>query len=313
MYSLTTLSRALIVMILMALPSLGAEPKQPAGMDAWAGKIEKLAPTTPTRKTDAERKLLMFSLATGYQHSVIPYVDRAIDIVGKRSGAYRTTITRDISDFAPAKLGQYDILALNNTCSKGARRDLLLDVLESDSRYKDLSAEERSTRARSLEQSILNFVRSGKGLVVIHGAPTLLNNSAEFTQMVGGAFDYHPPAQEVTVRVVEPDHPLLQAFHGQSSFVHRDEPYCFKGAYGVKVFRPLLQFDSQGIKDPKGKFSGEPRYSAWIKPYGKGRVFYCSPSHFPESYENTALLRFLLDGIQYAAGDIECPDTPTVQ
>jgi type 1 glutamine amidotransferase len=51
------------------------------------------------------------------------------------------------------------------------------------------------------------------------------------------------------------------------------------------------------------------RYVAWIKPHGKGRVFYCSPSHFPESYESPTMLQFLLDGIQYAAGDLECDDS----
>ena len=46
-----------------------------------------------------------------------------------------------------------------------------------------------------------------------------------------------------------------------------------------------------------------------IKPYGEGRVFYCSPSHFPESYESATLLQFLLDGVQYAAGDLKCDDS----
>jgi type 1 glutamine amidotransferase len=52
------------------------------------------------------------------------------------------------------------------------------------------------------------------------------------------------------------------------------------------------------------------RYVSWIKGYGKGRVFYCGPSHQPESYETEAMLRFLLDGIQYALGDLKCDDSP---
>jgi len=47
-------------------------------------------------------------------------------------------------------------------------------------------------------------------------------------------------------------------------------------------------------------------YVAWIKSYRKGRVFYCSPSHFPESYTSLTLLRFLPDGTQYASGDLKC-------
>ena len=45
--------------------------------------------------------------------------------------------------------------------------------------------------------------------------------------MVGGAFDYHPPNQEVTIRTVDEKHPLVAAFRGKEPFVHRDEPYCF--------------------------------------------------------------------------------------
>jgi type 1 glutamine amidotransferase len=51
------------------------------------------------------------------------------------------------------------------------------------------------------------------------------------------------------------------------------------------------------------------RYVAWIRSYGKGRVFYCSPSHFPESYESPTMLQFVLDGVQYAAGDLKCDDS----
>jgi type 1 glutamine amidotransferase len=67
--------------------------------------------------------------------------------------------------------------------------------------------------------------------------------------------------------------------------------------------------DVDGIKDPKGRVGAIVRYVAWIKPHGNGRVFYCSPSHFPESYESATLLQFILDGVQYAAGDLKCDDS----
>ena len=127
--------------------------------------------------------------------------------------------------------------------------------------------------------------------------------------MVGGAFDYHPPNQEVTLRTVDADHPLVAAFKGKGPFVHRDEPYCFKGAYEKLNFRPLLSMDVEGLKDPAGRVADIVRYVAWIKPHGEGRVFYCSPGHFPETYQSATMLQFLLDGVQYAAGDLECDDS----
>ena len=171
-----------------------------------------------------------------------------------------------------------------------------------------MTAEDRQARSAALEQSLLDFVARGKGLVAIHGAPTMLNNSARFTEMIGAAFDYHPANQEVTVRVVDEDHPLVAAFRGKGPFIHRDEPYCFSGPYDKLDFRPLLSMDVDGLQDPAGRAAKIVRYVAWIKPYGKGRVFYCSPSHFPESYQSATLLKFLLDGVQYAAGDLKCDD-----
>ncbi len=127
--------------------------------------------------------------------------------------------------------------------------------------------------------------------------------------MIGAAFDYHPPNQEVTVRTVDEEHPLVAAFKGKGPFIHRDEPYCFNGAYMKFDFRPLLSMDVEGLKDPVGRVGDMVRYVAWIRAHGKGRVFYCSPSHFPESYESATLLQFLLDGVQYAAGDLPCDDS----
>ncbi|MHB8902867.1 MAG: ThuA domain-containing protein [Thermoguttaceae bacterium] len=274
----------------------------------WTAGIEKLAPAKATVEAPV-RKALVFSLRTGFDHKVMPHVDEVFRVLGKKTGAFETTVTVDIDQLLPESLGRYDVLVLNNNCSVGARRNLFLDELEKNAKYAGMTAEQRQARSDALEQSMLDFVAGGKGLVVIHGAPTLLNNSPRFTEMVGAAFDYHPANQEVTVRTVDENHPLVAAFRGKGPFVHRDEPYCFNGAYEKMDFRPLLSMDTEGLKDPKGRASQMKRYVAWIKPYGKGRVFYCSPSHFPESYQSATMLQFLLDGVQYVAGDLKCDDS----
>jgi len=274
----------------------------------WSAVVRKNAPAKP--KVEApKRRLLVFSLRTGYDHKVMPHVDRVFQILGEKSGAFDTTVTVDIDRLARQSLAAYDVLVLNNNCSKGPRRNLLLDELEGNAKYSDLTEPERRAKAHALESSLLEFVADGKGLVAIHGAPTMLNNSPRFSGMVGGAFDYHPPNQAVTVRTVDQNHPLVAAFRGKGPFVHRDEPYCFKGPYEKLDFRPLLSMDTKLLKDPKGRAADMVRYVAWIKPHGKGRVFYCSPSHFPESYQSATLLEFLLDGVQYAAGDLKCDES----
>jgi uncharacterized protein len=274
----------------------------------WTAKIEELAPAKPSVEAP-KRKVLVFSLFTGFKHDVTPHVDRVFEVLGKKSGAFDATQTVDIEDLASERLAEYDVLVLNNNCSISPRRNLFLDELERNPKYGGMTAKERQAKADSLEQSILDFVAGGKGLAVIHGGLTMLNNSAKFTEMVGAAFDYHPANQELTLRTVNADHPLVAAFRGKEPFVHRDEPYLFSGPYEKLNFHPLLSMDVTGIKDPKGQIGKMVRYTAWIKRYDKGRVFYCSPSHFPESYETPTLLKFLLDGVQYASGDLKCDDS----
>lgn len=275
----------------------------------WKAVVEKAAPAKPTAAAP-KRNVLVFSRFTGFDHKVIPHVDCVFEILGAKSGAFDTTISVDLDSLTAESLAAYDVLVLNNNCSKGPRRDLLLDILETDAKFKSLTEAERKAKAAAIEQSMLDFVANGKGLVVIHGAPTILNNSAKFTEMIGGAFFYHPPNQQVTLRTVDPSHPLVAAFKGKEPFIHRDEPYCFNGPYEKMNFRPLLTMDTQGMTDKKGEAAKMVRYVAWIKQHGKGRVFYCSPSHFPESYTSPTLLRFILDGTQYAAGDLKCDDSP---
>ena len=267
----------------------------------WREKIASLAPEQATAKPESPRRILLFSLSTGFKHKVAPHVAEVVKILGGKTGAYEVIESRDVEIFSPDNLEGFDAVILNNTCPVSEKRDLFFDVLHDP------------VRAAELEQSLLDFVASGKGLVAVHGAIAFQNNSLAVSEMMGGSFYFHPPRQRVTLDLVDPKHPLLAAFNGKG-YIHSDEPYLFKNAYAQKNFRPLLEMDV-GKLDKKTRnnpqVSGDVRYVAWIKKQGKGRVFYCGPSHQPESYETVAMLRFLLDGIQYALGDLHCDDSPT--
>lgn len=321
------MEKILFVVVLLFCPVVvQAIERAPAANDAiqpptkqWKTKVEGLAPAKPTVDPQAARRVLVFSLSTGYYHHVIPHTAAVIEILGKKSGAFDMVHSNDIEVFAPERLQEFDAVVLNNNCSVGSRRNLFLDVLCNEAthdkklglKYKDLTTEQRTQRAAELEKSLLDYVASGKGIVCIHGAMTMLNNSDEFSEMIGGSFDFHPRRQDVTLKLAEPDHPLLAAFD-REGFVHNDEPYLFNKAYQKKNFRPLLEMDVAELDkktqaDPR--VTGDVRYVAWIKPYGKGRVFYCGPSHQPESFETQTMLQFVLDGIQYALGDLPCDDS----
>ena len=123
----------------------------------WRAKIEGFASQKATVDA-AKRKVLVFSLFTGFKHDVVPYVDCVFEVLGKKSGAFDVTRTVDIEALTPQGLAAYDVLVLNNNCSIGPRRNLFLDELERNPHYRDMTAKQRQAKADSLEQSILDFV-----------------------------------------------------------------------------------------------------------------------------------------------------------
>lgn len=298
-----------IFLVLIAISHIAvAQQKEFECTADWIQKIQELAPEHSEVQPQKARKILVFDLFTGFDHWVTPHTSQVIKVLGDKSGAYTTEITKNIYCFEAGNLKKYDVVVLNNNCSVGPRRDLILDALEKD---KSLSEEQQKKKAAELEKNLINYVKKGGGLVVVHGAIVMQNNSMPFSEMIGGSFDYHPPQQEVTLELADADHPLLKAFHGEA-FVHVDEPYLFNKAYEEKNFRPLLYMDTDKLTNKPKPIDGNIRYVSWIKPHGKGRVFYVSPSHNAQSFENPQMLKFFLDGIQYATGDLNCDDTPNL-
>jgi len=274
--------------------------------EEWVKKIEKIAPSKPKVKPGKKYKVLVFDRFTGFNHWVTPHTTEVIKVLGEKSGAYKTIVSKDPFIFETKNLKKYDAVVLNNNCSVGPRRNQFLDMLDEDT---DLSEKEKEKKAAELENNLIKFVKKGGGLMVMHGAIVMQNNSMDFSEMIGGSFDYHPPQQEVVLELVDAKHPMVETFDGKP-FVHVDEPYLFKNAYTKKNFRPLLYMDTSTLSKNKNPFDEKIKYVSWIKKHGKGRVFYVSPSHNAQSFENEKMLKFFLNGAQYVLGDLNCDDSP---
>ncbi len=312
---------SLFVLALLAGASIAVQAQRVSAFEldqAWKDLVAERAPKAPAVEPKAPRKVLVFSLVTGFVHWCIPHSEAVIEILGNESGAYETVASEDIEIFRPERLREFDAVVLNNNCPDRSERDMFHDVLigkidEFGEKYQDMPLAEREALAKMLYRSLVDYVAEGGGLVLLHGAITNFNYSDEFSAMVGGSFDYHPRQQDVTLLPVQPDHPLLEPFGGKP-FVHFDEPYVMDRAYENFDFAPLLKMDlaSLNIRNERrrAQLAELPRYVAWIKPYKKGRVFFSSPSHNAQSFERPELLGFLLNGMQYVLGDLECDDQP---
>lgn len=274
--------------------------------DDWKQKITQLAPATTTVPPSAKKKILVFAKATGFDHWTIPHNSEMLKILAKKTGAFEVHVKYDIEQFEKKALNQYDAVVFNNCNPSGPDRDLFADLLRQNS---SLSDAEIKARAPQYETNMLNYVKKGGGLMILHGAITVQNNSAEFSKMTGGSFDYHPKQQQIHVKEVNKDHPMVQAFKGKG-LTHVDEPYFFKNAYFDYDFRPLLYMEVDALEGLKKAVNEKVIYVSWIKRYGKGRVFYSSPSHNAQSLDHPELLQYFLDGLQYVVGDLKCDDSP---
>ena len=272
----------------------------------WLSKIEGIAPAAPTVKNVDKKKVLVFSKATGFYHWTIPHNIEMLKILAKKSNAFEIHVGYDIENFDKKNLKKYDAVILNNPNPKGPKRDLFYDLLKANT---SLTEEQIAIEAPKYEMNLINYVAKGGGLMLLHGAIVVQNNSGAFSKMTGGSFDYHPKQQRMHVKEVDVNHPLVRAFKG-NGFTHVDEPYFFKNAYFEYNFRPLLYIEVDKLEGLKKAVGNNINYISWIKRHGKGRVFYSSPSHNAQSLDNPELLQFFLDGMQYVVGDLKCDDSP---
>lgn len=277
--------------VVVSLLSLLTAPFARAGVSPEeVARIREAAPDTAPAKPAKARKILVFSKCEGFVHGCIPYCTEAMKILGEKTGAFSIEVSSDMAVFTAEKLAGFDAVLFNNTTQ--------------------LKFDNPAAR-----QALMDFVKGGKGIVGIHAASDNFPTWQEAADMMGGMFDGHPWGAGGTwaVKIDESSHPLNASFEGKGFKIH-DEIYQVKGAYSRDTLRVLLSLD---LSDPTTAAPGGQKRAdkdnaiAWIRPFEKGRVFYCSLGHNSEVYWNPAVLRHYLAGIQYALGDYKVDDKPS--
>lgn len=114
-----------------------------------------------------------------------------------------------------------------------------------------------------VENAFLEYVRAGKGLLVVHSGSAGYKETPVLRALMGGVFDQHPPQCMVTVEPVE-GHPLTA---GVAPFTVKDEHYfMLLDDAGADVF---LTAASEHGAQPGG----------WTRAEGTGRVCMLTPGH----------------------------------
>ncbi len=252
--------------------------------------IEALPQKAPARPSK-DRKILVVSRCEGFVHKSIPIGVKAIGLMGEKTGAYTIEETQKMEDFNEKNLKRFDaILFLSTT---------MLDP----------TPEQR--------KALLGFIRGGKGIIGIHAASDNFYQWEDGAKMMGGLFCGHPWTAncKVKVKLDEPGHPINECFHGEP-FNIVDEIYQFKDPYSRSNQRIITSLDMDD-PDTRAVKGGNPKVInrtdndfgiTWVRPEGKGRVFYCSMGHNSHIFWDARILRHYLAGIQYALGDYQVPD-----
>jgi len=259
----------------------------PAQTPEEISQIEANAPTAAPGKPAKPRNVLVFTKTAGFRHASIPVGIKALELLGRKSGAFESTATEDLGAFTRSNLDQYDALVMLNTTG---------ELFDEDQR-----------------EALLGYVREGKGFVGIHAATDCCYSYAPYGEMIGGYFNGHPwtAKDTVTIKIEDRKHPLMAGFPGENYTV-TDEIYQLRDPYSRHELNVLASLDTaktdmtkKGIRRPDNDFA-----ISWVRRYGKGRVFYCSLGHNNHIYWDGVILKHYLAGIQYAIGDLQAEDGP---
>jgi type 1 glutamine amidotransferase len=259
-----------------------------------AVKMEALVGSALSAKPAKARKVLVFSKCEGFVHGEgIVYGIKALEIAAK-TGAFQADFTTDYAAVTDnANLFKYDAVVLNNTTGLKTKEN------------------------PAFVPNLMEFVKSGRGLCVIHGGADNFNASPEAAEMVGGQFDGHPWGGGGTwaFKLDDPASPLNVAFDGKS-FKTGEEVYQQKSPpYDRSKLHVLVSLDLSDETTAKANVIKQKRADkdfavSWIRPYGAGRVFYTSFGHDKRAYLDKARLRHILDCLQYTLGDLKADDKP---
>ncbi|NOX55523.1 MAG: ThuA domain-containing protein [Planctomycetes bacterium] len=290
----------------------GAERAAPV-VSAWADvaaklsakdrqRIEQALPTQPVVSPVKPRRLLLFDRNVGYPgHPSTAYSNFAFTRMGRKTGAYEAVISGYPEVFRPEYLAEFDAVFFNNTVGN-------------------------LFRDRKLRQSLVDFVYRGGGLLGVHGTtvaftwwPGAREDWPEFGLMLGARGANHRDSREhVFVKLDDPSHPLNACFPS-SGFEYRDEFFRVHGPYSRNRLRVLFRIDTEKTDLNQGRPRGRCERAdndyalAWVRSYGRGRVFYCTIAHNPYVFWDPMMLRFYLGAIQFALGDLSAPTTPSAR
>lgn len=270
--------------LLLALLPLAGFAVFAASQNEQATEKERVEAAMPQlESTTQKHRILCFSKPYGFRHKSIEIGETMLQVMAEKTGLFEVTFSNDLANFEPDAIKAFDAICFNNNThiQKG---------------FKD----------ESLRESLLNYVKSGGGIFAIHSATD--GGWPGYVEMIGGTFRSHPWTSGGTWDIAneDPDHPIVAKVHGGKDFALKDELYVYQN-YDRAEQRVLLAVDvnSEVNAQRKGPRKDQDYALAWIKKFGKGRVFVSSLGHNKEVFYNPEILKMWVEGFRYVLGEID--------
>ena len=160
------------------------------------------------------------------------------------------------------------------------------------------------------KQGFVDWVKAGHAFIGIHSATDTLHGFKPYLDMIGGEFDGHPWHQAVTVKVEDPASPAAGSY--KDKFEVNDEIYQMKN-YNRGDLHVVLGLDPSNEERPtvgnppksffeRGKRPDKDYALAWVRDFGKGRVFYTALGHEDAVWNDPKVQEHMLGGIKWALG-----------
>jgi type 1 glutamine amidotransferase len=263
---------------------------------AFAAHVDAQEFRFPDPYAGHKKILIVGDLHTGNQiaHDAVSHAMATLERLGRESGAYVAFIRTD------TELVTKDEVWGTGDYAKGGKRQARgrnLDYFDAVVFYTNGETEMTPKQ----KQDLLAFVHDdGKGFVAVHTATASFYQWLEYGEMVGGYFENHPwNVFDAPVIVERPDFPAMRGLPAE--LILRDEMYQYREPYSREKVDVLARLDERklDLTNRNVKRTDHDFPIAWIKNYGKGRVFSSTLGHPDAAWDDSRVQTLYLEGIKW--------------
>ena len=264
----------------------------------------------------APLRVLYFTKSSGYEHSVIKWVDGKPSysekilstLAPKHDLAF--TFSKDGGLFSPEYLAKFDVVVFYTS------GDLL-----------SVGTDGHPAMTPAGKQALLAWVANGHGFIALHAGSDTFHTgesgggnandrsnryklhgpaSDPYVLLLGGEFINHGPQQVARVSVIDPHFPGCGELH--------DSFECQEEWYSLKEFAPnlhvLLMLQTAGMQGVE--YQRPPFPLAWARAFGSGRVWCNAMGHREDVWDSERFQAMLVGGIEWAGGRLKAQAAPNL-